>query len=285
MKFKIKCPATSANIGVGFDSLALAFNVYNVFEFETSHVSKLTGFSHPYHNLKTNLLYQIYVKFAREHQKEVIPVHMHMKQQNIPSSRGLGSSASVILAGVLASNKIHDIQLTFEEAVNVAARYEGHGDNIYACAFGHLTSIFLDHDQFYHQTVKVHPSLHFYSLIPTVEGSTKKLRAVLPHKVLREEAVFHLSRMPFVLNAFHQGDFELLKKVLQDQLHERYRIPLLNNASYMEVLQSLGVIVTLSGSGPSLLVISNSANIDFPEVITTNYDIKPMKLSEGILIV
>jgi homoserine kinase len=282
MKLTIKCPATSANVGVGFDSLALAFNRYNIFEFESTNRSKLSGFSHPYHNLKTNLLYQTYVKFASEHEKEIVPVHIHMKQQNIPASRGLGSSASVILAAVMASNTMHQLNLSFEDVVNIAARYEGHGDNIYACAFGHLTTIFKDQKRFYHQTIKVHPSLHFYSLIPSEEGSTKKLRSVLPHKVLREDAVFHLSRMPFVMNAFHHGDFDMLKKILKDTLHESYRFQVLNNTHYVEMLRSLDVIVTLSGSGPSLLVISKQPNFQFPEAILAYYQIQDVKISEGI---
>ena len=283
MKIQVTTPATSANLAVGFDSLALALSLYNTFTFEPSNETILIGFD-PEYSDESNLVYQAYLGLQRRYtnQSKPIPVTITLRKQDIPESRGLGSSASCIVAGVLASNHIHNLHLSPSECANFAAEMEGHPDNVFACVFGSLTAVFQDNNKYFHRTFDVLDFLHFTLLIPDKAGSTKELRSALPEQVSRADAVYQLSRMIHVPEAFLNADFDRLKLLLKDRIHEPYRYPFIPDVQrVLDVKQNLDGIMLISGSGPSLLILSNHDIKDQLSPLFDTFDIVAVKRSVG----
>ncbi|MDA3931877.1 MAG: homoserine kinase [Tenericutes bacterium] len=282
---KIKTPATSGNISVGFDAAGMAFNIYNTFLFSESKENQLSGFLDEFKD--NNLVLKAYrdcaLKFIED--KAIKNVHIELKQNDVPYARGMGSSATCILAGVIASNHMNQLGLTFKNCVNIACELGGHLDNVYACAYGGLTIAFKDHDDYLYQTTKVNEQLNFYLLIPNALGQTKQLRNLLPKRVLMEDAIFNLSRIGFLPKAIEDGDFLTLKKVIKDRLHEPYRyhtLPLYDDIKTLSKRDDL--IVSISGSGPTVLLISKDENIHIPDKLKKFYQLTPVKVSDGTTI-
>lgn len=280
----IKTPATSGNLAVGFDTLGLAVNIYNEFSFEVSNEFVLIGFPNKLDN-EENLVLSSYLAFSREYlsEKEIKKVRISLVKNEIPVSRGLGSSATCILAGVIAANHFNKIGKTFKECVEFSAKLEGHGDNVFACAYGFLTASTALGETFHYQNFKVDSKYRFFMLIPETLGSTKVLRSVLPKKVDLEDAVYNLSRIVFVPKLFETNNFTLLKKILTDKLHQQYRYPYL--PLYNDI-QKLGkrddLIVCISGSGPTVLVISENDITKTLEHLSSMFTIKEVFISEGL---
>ena len=283
MIYRVKTPATSANLGVGFDTLGLALSLYNEFQFETSDEDAFIGFKDQYLNKKYNLVHKAYVAFYEKYgDGPYQPVKMTFMKQDIPISRGLGSSASLILAGVFASNRLHHTHLSFDACVSFAATFEGHPDNVYACAYGGLVSVIKQYDMHIHHHLEVSNRLHFHLLIPTQKGYTKKLREALPKHVSLKDAVHNSSRMSVLPVAMKQGDIHLLKVVLDDRLHEPYRIPLLPNQNIIKRLKEK-YLMLISGSGPTLLIITDGQKLSLDEQDLEGHTYKLVSISQGLI--
>lgn len=280
---KIKTPATSANLSVGFDTIGIAFNKYNIFSFKENDKYIVKGFRKAF-SVDSNLVLESYLKFSKNNltEENIKKVEITLEENNIPVSRGLGSSASCILAGVFAANEINKLNKTFRECVDFASDLEGHGDNIYACAYGFLNASLKDNGNYIHKLYEVSENLNFHLLIPSQEGQTKQLRNILPKKLDYSDAVFNLSRVIFVPDAFKNGDFKLLKIILKDQLHEKYRYPFIPMHEEIKKLSNRDdLIVCISGSGPSVLIISEKTNIDIPKQLQEIYKLVKVNVSKG----
>ncbi len=273
----IKTPATSGNVGVGFDTLGIAFNLYNTFTFEESDVFRVKGFDKDF-DLAHNLVIKAYQLYAKQENIEPRPVTVSLVENHIPESRGLGSSASCILAGVLAANVIHGLNKTMAECVAFAAQLEGHGDNVFACAYGSLTACLNTKESYVYHTYQIHKSLRFYVLIPKKGKSTKDLRSLLPQSIPLKDAVHNLSRMIFVPDAFKNGNVSMLKTLLNDQLHEPYRYQTIPHKKIIESIDN--AISVISGSGPTMLFISKEElKIDH---IPSGVTFKEVFVSQGV---
>lgn len=278
MTITIKAPATSANIGIGFDTLAMALNMYNELSFKSSEEDCHQGFQKKY-QLNHNLAYLAYLAFYERYGNTYQPVTIEMVHEGIPISRGLGSSASLILAGVLASNLLNQIHLPFFECVSFAANYEGHPDNIFACAYGGLISVFKTNDRYIYQHLHVSDKYFFHVLIPSEKGSTKTLRKALPTHVSLADAAANIAKMSMLPRAFESGDITLLNTILNDSLHEPYRIPILPNQKEINTLKSMYTTV-LSGSGPTILMITHQAHINIPKEILLTHQYHQVHLNQ-----
>jgi homoserine kinase len=253
---RIKLPATTANLAVGFDCLGMALDLYNTFEFVKADSFNLFGFEP---SNKENLVLKTYSDFSKRFQKTVVPVEVHLINNDVPISRGLGSSATCILAGVLAANYFNELNLSFDECVKYAAQIEGHPDNVFACAYGGMVSVIKDDSNYIYNRITINSNLKFYILVPRVLGDTSILRELLPKEIIMEDAVYNLSRALVLPKAIETGDFDLLKVVLKDRLHQPYRlhhIPMYND--FQEINLTSDIISLISGSGPSVFVISKS---------------------------
>lgn len=265
-KVLIRVPATTANLGPGFDCLGCAFELYNTFTFAPCIGYAFTGVEEQYCN-EDNLAVIGYKKVMEYMQLEPVGFHLKLTDCQVPVCRGLGSSSTLILAGAYAANALHDGGLSREELLNLCTEIEGHPDNLAPAVYGGLTgSMMFDGKPV---TVRYIPNetLTWVAMIPEFELSTQKSRSVLPESVTRQDAIFNVSRASILLGALVQGDETLLATAMDDRLHQPYRKSLVPEYEDVEkiVLEEGFPAMVLSGAGPTLLTITrhggNIANL------------------------
>ncbi len=252
---RIKVPATSANFCIGFDTLGVALSLYNEYSFDKSDYDFLEGFENLYMN-ENNLVLTSYKKFFTEFDIPYIPVKIKQIKQHIPNSRGLGSSAACIVAGILAANKLSESNFDKEKLLSLACQIEGHPDNVAPCLLGGFVASIVD-ERVNTIKYKVSSKLKFNVFIPNFKLSTEEARKVLPDTYSRKDVVYNLSRMAFLSDTLKNGNFETLKLILDDKIHELYRIKLIPNAiDLKEEINKEDAILIISGSGSTMLSIS-----------------------------
>ncbi len=260
-KIKVRVPATSANLGSGFDCCGIALELYNVFEYEKiSSGVQIIGCESEYAN-ENNLAYIAY-KAVCEKIGANPSVKITIIDTGVPVSRGLGSSATLICSGAYAANKLHGSPLSKEEVFELCTELEGHPDNVAPALFGAFcTSVTDMHNNPY--TVRTHVSkrIHFTVLIPEFEVQTHDARAVLPPMVKREDAVYNMSRVALLASAFKSGNPELLRIVTKDRLHQSYRKPLFKNIEDIEnaAYECGAISFMISGAGSTCLCLSTKS--------------------------
>lgn len=280
---KFKVPATSANVGPGFDCFGIAFNLFNEYAIEKSDKMKITGCDISFTS-KTNIFNVAFNETMKVLNKKG-SYHVHY-EPTIPTSRGLGSSASVIVAGCKTANILYGgfKKLSNDEIFQIASKIEGHPDNVAPAIFGGLTtSTQFKNGKYYHKKYKVSKKLFFTALIPDFKTSTEKARKLLPKNYSKLDTINSISHSVLMVPALQNGDFELLKNVCIDYVHEPYRKKLIKDYDYIKkvIEKNDDAIVLISGSGPTLLVISN--NKDFANNIIlkntkANWEIKKVEI-------
>ncbi|MCQ2551247.1 MAG: homoserine kinase [Clostridia bacterium] len=262
-KIKLRAPATTANVGPGFDSLGCAFSVYNQYEFELMDEGLvIEGCPEEFCN-EENLSYVSY-KAAMEYMGlEVGGIKIKVTETNVPVSRGLGSSATMISAGVYAANALHGYKMTDTDLLKVANMIEGHPDNVAPALFGGFTASFLDGADPYTVKYNISDKLFFCCMYPDFEVSTHKARAVLPKEVKHEDAIFNVSRTAVLLKALENCDEELIKLSLSDRLHQPYRKELIDEYEDVKkiALDSGCCGFFISGAGPTLMAVSTDKDV------------------------
>lgn len=258
---KVTVPASTANIGPGFDTLGLALNLYNIYTFEEIENGLIIdGCSEEYNN-KNNLVYKSFMRVAEEAGIKVSGLKITMNT-NIPVSRGLGSSSSCIVGGVFGANTLLKAKLSRDELFKIAVKIEGHPDNIAPAVYGGLIASMVDEGIPYYTRYKIHENIKFCALIPDFETSTEKARKLLPEDVKFEDAIFNISRISILLKALENGDFSLINKSLKDRLHQNYRKKLIAEYDEVEKICSYNnsIAFFVSGSGPTLMNIIENNN-------------------------
>lgn len=261
---KVMVPATSANLGPGFDTLGLALNLYNTFTFEEIPQGlEILGCDEGFNN-EDNLIYTSMLKIFEEIGYKVNGIRITVEAE-IPVSRGLGSSAACIIGGVMGANQIAGNPLSKDELLKIATEIEGHPDNVAPALFGGLVVSIMEDGKAYHNAINVAKGLKFIALIPEFTLPTKEARGVLPTSVPHKDAVYNVGRVSLFLSALSNGRFDLLKVALKDKLHQPYRgvlIPDFDNIlSKCEETGSLGTF--LSGAGPTLMALVDEDNNEF----------------------
>lgn len=268
--FKIRVPATTANLASGFDCMGIALNLYNYFEVSISDNNKIYWFGSEktewLPRSENNLIHQSIKKVFEFANREIICTDIK-SEINIPVSRGLGSSSSAIIAGVFIGNKLLENTLTNNELINIANEIEGHPDNITPCLFGGITSSIVDNNKVHINKINNNSSLKFIFLIPEFQLSTKEARKVLPSNVPFSDAVFNLSRVSFLVEGFSKNNPELIKLGLQDKLHEQYRSKLIKGFYELRATAiELGALnLVISGAGPTLLIVTEKNEKEIAE--------------------
>ena len=259
---KFKVPATSANVGPGFDCFGLAYSFCNEYKIEKSEKMIIEGCD-PAFTGKDNIFNVAFLETMKKLKKKG-SFHVYYKP-TIPTSRGLGSSASVIVAGCKTANLLYGglKKLSDDEIFQIASKIEGHPDNVAPAIFGGLTaSTKLDSGIFYHKKYNVSKKLYFTVLIPNFKTSTEMARKLLPKNYKKNEAVTMLSHSTLMIEALQSGNFNLLKTVCKDYIHEPYRKKLIKDYDLIKktVEKNGDAVLLISGSGPTLLTISNNKN-------------------------
>lgn len=255
--FKIKVPATSANFGIGFDTLGVALDIYNEFEFDKSDSDVVLDFDSKFNN-SNNLVLTSYKRFFTYFNIEYIPVTIKLIKNEVPESRGLGSSATCIVAGVLAANKIAKANKSSDALLRLMTSIEGHPDNVAPAFLGGFVASTVSDNIVYPIKYNVSNKLIFNVYISPFKLSTEEARKVLPLSYLRSDVVHNLSRIVNLPYALEYGNYELLKVLLKDKIHEPYRIEIIEHAKELfEKINIEGAIPLISGSGSTILSISN----------------------------
>lgn len=266
---KVTVPASTANIGPGFDSLGLALNLYNIYEFEEIEDGLIIeGCIEEYCN-ENNLVFKSFKKVADKIGRRFNGLKINMKTQ-IPVSRGLGSSSACIVGGVFGANALLNGNLSKDELFKIAVEIEGHPDNIAPAVYGGLTASLVDDDVPYYVRYEISDKILFCALIPNFETSTSEARKLLPQMVSFDDAIFNISRIAALLKSFEVGDFNMIRRSLKDKLHQSYRKNLIHEYDEVEkiCMENNSVVMFVSGSGPTLMnIIENS---DFTKSINNS---------------
>ena len=262
---KVTVPATSANVGAGFDSLGLALSMHNVFTFEEAprvEISSTDGTRVPTGN--NNLV----LRSARAVYEQLgLPFRgMRITQRNdIPMARGLGSSSACIVAGILGANRLAGNLPTHRQMLTLATAIEGHPDNVAPAMLGGFVTSVYDEGQVYSVKKNIDPELAFAAFIPDFRLLTSKARAALPEMVSHKDAVYNLSRAALATAAFCDGDYSLLGVATKDALHQRYRLPLIEGGDevFDLALDQGALAVYISGAGPTIMAVVHKDDTEF----------------------
>ncbi len=249
----IQTPATSANVGPGFDCFGLALNLYNTFEVELSSSNTLENVEERFNNAD-NLFLKAYQKGCQAiGVNDSIHVIFHTE---IPVSRGLGSSSSLIVGGLYAASALHDHALSKEQIFQLASELEGHPDNVAPCIYGGFTASINVKDTFLTQSIPLDPNWKYTIFIPDFEVSTQRARSILPESYPRSIVTKSTAHASLLIEALRNGDLSLLKIVSEDFIHEPYRKQLIHEFDTLKsYVQDLGAFL-ISGSGSTCILIS-----------------------------
>ena len=263
--YKIQIPATSANLGAGFDALGLALNYYNYVEMEESDridIASADGVNVPCD--EKNLIYvsakDLYTVCGKKLEG------LKLRQTNsIPMARGLGSSSACIIAGLVGANKMLGDPLTKDDLVDLAAQIEGHPDNTAPALLGGIVTAVFDGRKVHWVKQEVYTKLKFVAMIPDFELKTEDARACLPTEISHKDAVFNLSRAALFSASLLTGKFENLRTAVHDKLHQPYRMELIPGCrEVFDIAYTHGAYASyISGAGPTVMAIVDEDNTYF----------------------
>ena len=259
-KVTVRVPATTANLGVGFDTLGCALRLYNTLSFTLSDKLSFSGCDAEYQT-PDNLAYQGFAALYTHMGLPAPGVHIDIAA-DIPVCRGLGSSAAMIAAGALAANRLGHFDLDTATLLSIVTPIEGHPDNLAPALFGGLTASMVDNGLPITVNFPLHPDWEFLALVPDFDLPTPLARSVLPNQIPRADAVYNVSHGAMVLKALELGDEKLLRNAMQDRIHQGYRKSLIQDYDKIEALvRTTGAAFCLSGAGPTLLCITRQPGL------------------------
>jgi homoserine kinase len=268
-KVTVNVPGTTANLGVGFDCIGAALTLGNEFQFTavTTDVKlKITVEGEEAAKVNTdasNLIYQSFLKLYQHIQQTQPNLEIFIKL-GVPLSRGLGSSATAIVGGLLGANQLAGNPLSKDEVMEIAIAIEGHPDNVVPALLGNCQLSVGEMGNWQISSIPWHQDIVPIVAIPNFELSTAEARSVLPTEYSRSDAIFNISRMGLLLRALETNNGDWLKTALEDKLHQPYRQKLITG--YDEVKENAiaagayGLVI--SGAGPTLLALTNPSQVD-----------------------
>lgn len=262
---KIKIPATSANIGSGFDSLGVAVGMYNTVEMELSDSVLVESLDNaPIPLDEHNLVYKT-AKYLFDICGKPLS-GLHIRQQSvIPLARGLGSSSACIVAGLMGANLLMQSPLSREEIVNMAANMEGHPDNSTPAILGGQVTAAMENGKVYYCRQEVKSDIRFAAIIPDFELKTSIARTALPKEVPHKDAVYNLSRAALMAASLATGRYENLRVACNDRLHQPYRLSLIPGAAQVidSCLEFGAYGAYISGAGSTLMAMVPAGDDSF----------------------
>jgi len=279
-RVKVRVPATTANLGPGFDVLALALRLYNTVEMEVGkdktrkklQIDIVGEGEEELPRDSSNIVYRA-AKFVFDRLR-FAPGALRIRLNNrIPLASGLGSSAAARIGGLVGANRLCGERLTDEEILNLAVEIEGHPDNVAAAMMGGLVVCCISSAKGRKgreiEVVKFNPpeNLSCVVCIPAFQVLTSRAREILPRTVKFEQAVFTSSRAALLLAALIKRRYELLGMAMEDRLHQPYRKKLVKGMEevFEKALRAGALGVSLSGAGPSILAFTPSSEPSLSE--------------------
>lgn len=263
----LRVPATTANLGPGFDTLGMALNMYNyiamvetgndlVIEVEGDGAEKVPRNTS---NLAYKAASRVFQRISYKSKGLRIKI-----ENNIPMARGLGSSASVIVGGMVAANYITGSRLSYDQLLHMATCMEGHPDNVAPALLGGIVISAQFDEEIIYRRIQPPADLTTVVAIPDYELSTREARNALPAKVPMDDAVYNMSRTSLLVWAFMNSDMELMGKAMEDKLHQPYRMSLIPGMDkVVQAARNMGAYsVALSGAGPTIIAFCTSNNAE-----------------------
>ena len=256
--YRIKAPASTSNLSAGFDVLGLALDIYNRFTVELSDKDMLINVEDRFNN-EDNLFLKAY-HTGTSH----LGISDHIKavfSYDVPIERGLGSSSTLIVGGLMAASVLHENRLSKDEIFQLASKIEGHPDNAAPCIYGGFTASSVADGRYYTQKLQIDKDYHFTIFIPDFAVSTAKAREILPSRYERAAIVHNTAKAIYLIEALRNGDLKLLKKCYDKDVHEPYRQNLIDEFAVLKELfekDSDGVLF-ISGSGSTCFGISRKS--------------------------
>ena len=279
MKVSYKVPATTANLGPGFDCLGMALPIYNIVtieetvlpstgieinvmkDVENAELLELDSIPQDKDNIVLKAVEMLYGLVGQDANELKININT-----NIPIARGLGSSASVIVGGLLCANELLGFPADEAALLSIATEAEGHPDNIAPALLGGLVMSSLEEDgSIVYKKLNWSEDWHITVCIPDFELATNISRSVLPENVPLSDASFNSRKLAMLVHAIDTKDIELMKIALEDKLHQPYReklIPGFKEIKYALKHNESVIGTVISGAGPSVLVISQKNNLE-----------------------
>lgn len=251
---KIRVPATSANLGPGFDCLGLALDLWNEIAFEEAGQLKYRASGEGAEKLNKgsrNLLTKSYARLFEVCGRKMNGVHIAARNE-IPMSSGLGSSAAAIVAGLFGANEILGKPMNTNDLLILATEIEGHPDNVAPALLGGLVVSVMKGNEIITRRYEI-PELTVVIVKPDVEWLTKTARAVLPKSISRADAVHNIGRAALVVDALRNGDLDLLRNVMEDRIHQSYRLRHISGGMAAYKCAKQYGASALSGAGPSII--------------------------------
>lgn len=279
MKVSYKVPATTANLGPGFDSLGLALPIYNIIsieetvlpstgvevnvmkDVEDAELLELNEIPQDRDNIVYKAVEMLYNLVGQDASELKITI-----QTNIPIAKGLGSSASVIVGGLLAANELLGFPADETALLSIATEVEGHPDNVVPAILGGMVMSSMEDDgSVIYRKLDWPDDWHITVCIPDYELATNVARSVLPEAYSLDDAKFNARKYAMLVHAIDTNDAKLMKSAMEDRLHQPYRERLV--PGFKEIKDALkheeNVLGTvISGAGPAIIIISQKNDID-----------------------
>lgn len=256
-KVIVKIPASTANLGPGFDTLGMALSLYSWIEMSVSERTEFQLFGDQMKGLpkdKSNLIYKVAQLVFKEAGVSVPELSISM-YSDIPLTRGLGSSASAIVGALVAANALIGSPLTDDKLFQIATALEGHPDNVGASLFGGIVVSAWDGERADFVRIEPHHKLETLVAIPAFQLSTEKARHALPAQISMADAVFNVGRSSLLVAALASGELGIIRHAMKDRLHQPYRAALIPGmTTILERAHQFGALgAALSGAGPTLI--------------------------------
>jgi len=271
MSVTVQVPATTANIGPGFDTFGMALAHYNYLEAAFADEDRIIihgeGMGELPYNQDNLIMRSIQAAYdsAGIHR----PFLSLRAENNIPLSRGMGSSSAAIVGGVVAANALMGFPFNKGEMLHLAAQIEGHPDNVAPALLGGFICIAGNGDQFYTGKLIAPSALRAVVAIPQYKLSTDKARAILPKEVSMKDSVFNIGHASLLAVALAKGDLELFGNMLQDKIHQQYRFTLIPGAEdVVKAANCAGALgCAISGSGPAMIAFTDKSGQDIGQAM------------------
>lgn len=264
----IKAPATSANVGVGFDCFGLAIDIYNRYKIErTENSDRIVIWKEKkLVNDEQNLVFTTINHILDSHYKHNLGFNLYMLEQNIPLARGMGSSSACIVAGILLGAWLCKEKISKYDALKIATKFEGHPDNATPAIYGDfcISKIIGDTQQNFEdilvKKINFFDDVQILLAYPDFELSTKEARKVMPKSYSSFDMIKAISNASLLISALHTNDINTFKQSLDDVVHEPYRYPLISGSK--QLIRSIEksptfIANSISGSGSTLIFYFN----------------------------
>lgn len=272
----VRVPASSANLGPGFDTLGLALGIYLKCRFRLADETRVRAAGRDAGRIPcngSNLILETARQVASAQGRELPPVALEIDNE-IPVGKGFGSSAAALIAGVVLANHVLDLGWDEHRLLDEAARIEGHPDNVSAAVLGSVTTAAIGDDGVTRAVRLEVPRAFSVALVcPDFELSTPAMRAALPQEYPRETAVFNIQRATLLVAALLKGDREAFPVALEDRLHQPFRVNQIPGLASILKLRFPGLLgCALSGAGPAVLVFYETGKEEAVEAVVQEFE-------------